>query len=186
MEILLQKVLSLKELALIENLYLEAFPDNERRTLEGLRNQFLNQKECSVDLIKGGDKLLGLCVYWNFDNFSYLEHMAVFPEIRGMKAGEKTLEILKTRLPQPVILEVEPPDEEISRRRVNFYLRNGFYLHELQYIQPSYHGIAPGPELKLMSTQADISNQALSNFAQVIRVKVYGKRNDTSDSPAPC
>lgn len=179
MEVQLKKVHSLEELALIENLYSEAFPENERRTLEGLRHQCLNEKECSVNLIKGGDKVLGLCIFWKLHSFSFVEHMAIFPEMRGMQAGEKTLDILRNILPGPVILEVEPPEDEMSRRRINFYLRNGYYLHDLIYFQPSYHGEKHGPELRLMTTRADITNSALSKFAQVIRTKVYGKRYDS-------
>jgi hypothetical protein len=179
MEVQLKEVHSLEELALIENLYSEAFPENERRTPEGLRHQCLNEKECSVNLIKGGDKVLGLCIFWKLSSFSFVEHMAIFPEMRGMQAGEKTLDILRNLLPAPVILEVEPPEDEMSRRRINFYVRNGFYLHDLIYIQPSYHGEKHGPELRLMTTQAEITNLALSDYVQVIRTKVYGKRDDS-------
>jgi len=178
MEVQLKEVNSLEELALIENLYSEAFPENERRTLEGLRHQCLNGKECSVNLIKGGDKVLGLCIFWKFSSFTFVEHMAIFPEMRGMQAGEKTLGIIRNSLPSPVILEVEPPEDEMAQRRVNFYLRNGFYLHDLIYIQPSYHGENQGPELRLMTTHADITNPALSKYVQLIRTKVYGKGDE--------
>ncbi len=71
---------------------------------------------------------------------------------------EYLLDDLAQESPRQIILEIDPVIDEISRRRLHFYLRNGFVANEqYDYIHPPYKtGDKPYP-LLLMSSGAPLS-----------------------------
>lgn len=174
MQISFKKIVSEAEFEVIKNLYLTAFPPNERREFEELINQIYND-ECNINLILVGEKIAGFIILWNFAEFVFLEHFAVEPDLRGLGVGERTLAEINSLYQKTVILETELPNDEISRRRIGFYERNGFYLLERHYFQPSYDGIKPEVEMKLMCTSAKISSEKLEKYIRQIKEKVYHK-----------
>ena len=55
-----------------------------------------------------------------------------------------------------VCLEVEPPENEISKRRIDFYKRNGLYLNTFPYLQPPIsNGKNPVPLMIMSSKKID-------------------------------
>ena len=50
-----------------------------------------------------------------------------------------------------IILEIDPPVDEISRRRKNFYERAGFAENPFAHVHPPYHAGFPGHPLVVMS-----------------------------------
>jgi len=174
MEIIFKKLESEPEFEIIKSLYLTAFPPEERREYIELIKH-INIENCTVTLIYSNQKVAGFFILWNFNDFVFLEHFAIESELRGQGIGERVLSQIRENLNKPVILETEIPADEIAIRRVSFYLRNGFHLLERHYLQPSYDGIKPEVEMKLMSTESDYSETQLDNFISVIRKEVYGK-----------
>lgn len=174
MEISFKKIESETEFEIIKSLYLIAFPPEERREYSELIQQIYFEN-CAVYLICVNQKIAGFCILWNFCDFVFLEHFAIESGLRGQGIGERVLAMIRENFNKPVLLETELPKDEISSRRVNFYLRNGFHLLERCYLQPSYDGIKPEVELKLMSTLANISDKKLEEYIQQIRDKVYHK-----------
>jgi ribosomal protein S18 acetylase RimI-like enzyme len=172
MEIGFKKISDTSQLNVIKELYCSAFPANERREYSGLV-QLLYNAECVVNLIFADQKIAGFIIVWEFQNFVFIEHFAIEPELRGQGIGEKSLTIITKNYYKPVILETEPPIDEMSKRRVGFYQRNGFHLLRNQYFQPSYDGIKPKVELRLMSTKSDYSSSQMDECISVIREKVY-------------
>jgi ribosomal protein S18 acetylase RimI-like enzyme len=156
----------------IKNLYLTAFPPSERREFAELKKQIYNDG-CNVNLIFVDEKVAGFIIFWNFDEFVFLEHFAIEPGLRGLGTGERTLAKIKALYQKTVILETEPPADEMTRRRIGFYERNGFHLLDRHYLQPSYDGIKPEVEMKLMCNSANISSEKLEKHVQYIREKVY-------------
>ena len=163
----------LSELQQIEDLYLTAFPPEERRTFEGFGQQFLQKKYIKVYLAKNTDLTLGFISLWTFDHFGFIEHFAVMPQYRGQNIGNIILKEIRMVCSGPVVLETELPLDEISARRIGFYQRNGFHLLDKYYVQPSYDGITPGPELKLMSTSNSLSTENIEHIIKTIRTNVY-------------
>lgn len=154
-------------------LYLEAFPEVERRPLEAL--------ERLVDMPGGNFVFSGVFVegefggfitYWDFDSFIYAEHFAVLPSMRGRNIGGAVLEQLKSSVGKPVILEVEPPQTEMAARRIGFYRRHGFEVVEKDYLQPSYRpGGDPLPLWLLACGHIDDIGSAVRRiYADVYRV----------------
>lgn len=158
--------------------YTEAFPIEERRDLTQLKKllqtepaMFFNAVECDGDLA-------GLFVYWDFDTFFYLEHLAVFARMRNKKIGQQVLDWVKEHLQGIRLLEVEPAETEIAGRRINYYQRNGYRIIDKTYCQPSYR---PGGEefpLWIMGNQTGQDDERLCQQLQTIKEQVYYRNFD--------
>ncbi len=147
-------------------LYQEAFPLNERRTYNYQQRtlQHPNYHHCAV---MDGDNFIGILLWWDFDGWFYIEHLATLPSLRGRGYGEKILEDIKTQTTKPIILEVEIPTCEIQHRRIKFYSRVGFKLSPLEYSHPPYSLDSNAPvELQIMSYPDEISPKGLTQFKQ--------------------
>ena len=174
MEVILDKVRSEAHMKALEKLYTESFPPAERRAWEAVASP----ADAGCPLLRGvysadGGRLLGLLSTWDFGDFRYVEHFAVFPELRGAGAGAKALAALAAESPAPVVLEVEPPcaDNPMASRRIDFYRRNGFVLLDHDYMQPPYSPGLPWLSLRLMSTKSDTDAAAVE---RILHRRVYG------------
>lgn len=109
----------------IENLYLSAFPKEERFPFYILEEC---SKEDNSDLyaVFDKDKFIGMCYIVNCDNAYYLMYLAVQDELRNKNYGSKILKDLKEKY-KNLFLSIDMPVDEMSIKRKNFYLRNGFY-----------------------------------------------------------
>lgn len=152
-------------------LYEQSFPPEERRDWCALPvdNQAFKLWAIVDDDIDEEPVEVGLVTVWEFDGFSYVEHFAVQPGLRGAGVGSWVL----SQLREPVILEVEPagstPEAE---RRIRFYERNGFRVLDVQYVQPPYSPELPELELKLM-LRGDIED--IDAVIKTIHKNVYNK-----------
>ena len=109
----------------IEELYLNSFPKEERFPFWILEEC---SKENNSDLygIIDNDKLIGMCYLVNCSNAYYLMYLAVEPNLRNQNYGSRILMDLKEKY-KVLFLSIDSPVDNISVRRKNFYLRNGFY-----------------------------------------------------------
>ena len=109
----------------IEKLYLESFPEEERFPFWILDEC---SKEDNSDLlaILDDNKFIGMCYLVNCNNAYYLMYLAVEPELRNQNYGSQILMDLSKKY-KTLFLSVDEPIDDISIRRKNFYLRNGFY-----------------------------------------------------------
>jgi len=173
LEIGYRKITSPSELEDILSLYLTAFPPAERREFAGLIQQ-IGIDECIVNLILADQKVAGFIIVWDLEEFVFVEHFAVEPHLRKLGIGEETISSLRSQFQKTVFLETEIPHDELSRRRIGFYERNGFRKLGRAYFQPSYDGIKPEIELILMATANDFTEEELDLAIRKIRKKVYG------------
>lgn len=165
--------------SIIEKLYYSSFPEDERRPwdeeLSLLRSESAPMRLLSIVTLTG--RFIGFMTVWCFEKFYYLEHFAIMPESRGRGYGSKSLALLLTYAnDNGIVLEVEPPkDSSEAKRRVLFYQRDGFKLHEsFDYIQPPYaHGLQP-VELKLMTH--GMTSPDLRKISNILHERVYQKR----------
>lgn len=167
----LRTVQNLEDLEIIRDLYFTAFPSEERRSEEDFSRQ-PNLPGCQVDLVYHDEVYAGFCIWWQLEGFAFLEHLAVNPEMRGEKTGQKTLNKLREVVQGPLLLEIEPPLEGDALRRLHFYLRNGFYLLDKPYRQPSYHG-GESLEMKLMSSHENLPYDLLDLWIDLVKKRVY-------------
>ncbi len=101
----------------------------------------------------------------------YLEHLAVDPGLRNEKFGSRILERLASG-GQPVVLEIEPPEDELTRRRCGFYRRNGFVANEHPYLHPSYSRPFEPHPLVLMSRPEPLTGAQAESFGKFVRETV--------------
>ncbi|MBX0333674.1 GNAT family N-acetyltransferase [Pontibacter sp. HSC-14F20] len=144
-------------------LYEQAFPLEERRPLHW-QLDIMPYANYHFELLLQEDALVGILLWWSFEEIRFVEHFATAPALRGRGYGKLILESFTSRNTRPVLLEVEPPHEEMQQRRVRFYEKSGFTLNHHFYQQPPYH---PGQEpltLLLMSHPATISAEAVAHF----------------------
>lgn len=121
------------------NLYEDAFPRQERRERDELMCFLSEKTEMHAMFVEENGAFAGLCVYWDFEVFVYIEHLAVVPERRCNGVGGSVLEELWHRRPVFHLLEVEPAhSSETAARRIDGYRRHGFEVISRQYLQPPY------------------------------------------------
>lgn len=135
------------------HLYNQSFPIEERRSISNIFYLLNHNKRYSIKVVVNDeDKLVGLLCYWTFDEFVYAEHLAIDTNVRGKGLGTKVMNCFVDEINKPLILEIEIPDNEISQRRLNFYLRQGFtYWEDLEYSQPPYHDTTSSVPMKLLT-----------------------------------
>ncbi len=166
----------------VEELLHLSFPVEERRDDEGQRrNTDENDRfYCYLLTDKGEDKdsaeeLIGLITVWKLDGFYYAEHLATSPTVRNRGYGRRIMEELKALLSDaPIILEVERPEDEMSRRRIGFYQRCGFKLCEQDYYQPPYRAGGKRLPLYLMFAGVDEIDSRYPQVRNEIYRNVYG------------
>ena len=109
----------------IEKLYLESFPEDERFPFWILEEC---SKENNSDLLAIIDNgvFVGMSYIVNCNNAYYLMYLAVEPNLRNKNYGSHILMDLKEKY-KTLFLSIDEPADDISVRRKNFYLRNGFY-----------------------------------------------------------
>jgi ribosomal protein S18 acetylase RimI-like enzyme len=153
----------------------EAFPPSERRPKERQRALLEDPRYRLLTEEAETGFLLGFLAAWEFPDFLFIEHLAVARAARGRGTGGILVRrCLTVAGGKPVYLEVEPPQNEIQRRRVNFYLRLGFALNTFPYEQPPMRpGAAPLP-LYVMSHPAPVSQGEFAPVRQKLYHVVYG------------
>lgn len=113
--------------------------------------------------------------YYDFTEQSvvYVEHFAVAQELRGKGTGSALIQYLKkSSAPSIIVLEVELPEGDIQRRRIEFYQRLGFYLNQGDYFQPEFYGNPIQIPMKLMSTEP-LDNESFEKVKNLIHQKAY-------------
>lgn len=99
---------------------------------------------------------MGEVLYWEWDGYIYAEHLCILSEMRNKAYGGKVLELLAAEN-KKVILEIDPPVDDISIRRRGFYERSGFAENPYAHVHPPYHRGYKGHELVVMSRPGKLS-----------------------------
>ena len=121
------------------------------------------------NIILENDVPIGIVSFWNFNDFYYIEHFAISPDYRNGGYGKKVLEYLNQQISAPIVLEVELPETEMSKRRINFYKRIGYKLIQEEYYQPPYR--KQDNKLPMFLMVYD-QNQEITDFTP-IKKKLY-------------
>lgn len=110
----------------IQSIYEKSFPQSERfdfDILEKCNKEFT----CTLSCILQDDEPIGMQFTVELPNdITYLMYLAIDEEYRNQNIGSKALQRIIT-LKNKVMLIIEKPTDELTERRKNFYLRNGFY-----------------------------------------------------------
>ena len=162
----------------VEELLHSAFPEEERRSDSAQRHN----TDCNArfgcylvtDENDGEPQPVGIITVWSLDGFHYVEHLATSPSVRNKGYGKEIMKQMNDLFPGLLILEVERPEDEITKRRIGFYKRCGLHLCEKPYLQPSYHNDGATLPLLLMFKGAESIDDRFNNIRNEIYRHVYG------------
>lgn len=151
-------------------LYQISFPYYEQRELLS-QEQILNDNEYHFGLVYDENIFVGLVLYWETESFIYIEHLCILPEMRNKQYGQKVLSHLKNKQ-KVLILEIDPPVDDISKRRKGFYERCGFKENLFRHIHPPYHRENDGHDLIIMTCLKQISQNEYNAFYRYLQNRI--------------
>lgn len=152
----------------------ESFPAEERRTYLEQKALLDNPQYCIYTLPDSEtNDIKAFIAAWKFADFVFIEHFAVNPVYRNGGIGSCMLQEVINQVLCRICLEVELPDNELAKRRIGFYERNGFVLNHYPYIQPSISkGQKPLP-LLIMTTDGSIAEEEFQKIRKLLYKYVY-------------
>lgn len=157
----------------IGSTYELSFPPAERRDFELLPALLAHPYFRAYALLSEG-AYAGMITCWEFPGFTYVEHFAIDEAARNGGIGGQAMRSFLQERSAPVVLEVEPPTCEISRRRIGFYERLGFVLDDRPYRQPPYRKGEAWIPLQLMSYGPTRLAENYETVRDTIYEYVYG------------
>lgn len=151
----------------------EAFPKEEIRTYEGQLALLENPYYWLKRKVDEEGNLIAFMAVWEFEDFCFVEHLAVSRQARGNGIGGQMMREYMRQSVKPVVLEVELPETDIAKRRIGFYQRLGFQLNGFAYQQPPMrkgHGWYP---LLIMSFPSSLTEEEFEPIKKKIYREVY-------------
>ncbi|MBQ6946459.1 MAG: GNAT family N-acetyltransferase [Clostridia bacterium] len=149
-----------------------SFPPEERRTYNEQKALF-NDPRYRVYVQKEQGSVIAFLASWHLDGFVFFEHFAVAKEKRNCGVGGRFLQEVVQTVKTLVCLEVEPPRDEFSCRRIGFYERNGFTLNDYPYMQPSITAGQPPIPLMLMTIGGSVTEAEFLNLKNQLYREIY-------------
>ena len=151
-------------------LYEESFPVAERRKAEDHLSACNDNRFFPLS-VWDGNQLIVLMFFWEWDNYRYLEHLAVNPDLRGHGYGTQLLNYLRESK-HTIILEIDPLINELSVRRLQFYERSGFTLTPYRFVHLPYQLDGIKQELLILSYPKMISKEQHNHFLKFVGEEV--------------
>ncbi len=149
-----------------------SFPTDEYRPYDEQKALLQHPRYRLVTLTEEG-RVIAFAATYSFPTFLFVEHLAVAPTHRNRGLGAQLLAQLKQETDRRLCLEVELPEDALSRRRIGFYERNGFTLNDYPYTQPPISkGRHPVP-LRLMSTGGALTEATFETIRDTLYREVY-------------
>ena len=154
-------------------LYEMSFPVAERRKLRDHIRACENEYFHPLSVWENNE-LLGIVFYWQWDNYRYIEYLAVAPELHGRGYGAQIIKHIRDS-EHIIMLEIDPLINELSVRRLQFYERAGFTLTPYRFMHLPYRLDGAPQELLILSYPKMISKEQHNDFLEFIdgHVKHY-------------
>lgn len=153
-------------------LYLNAFPIDERRDLE-MQEKIFRHEDYFFEVIIINGEFIGFLSWWKFDGLSFIEHFATLEKHRGKGYGKTILQNFLSQTKDFGVLEVEPPNTDIDQRRIQFYERLGWKLNSFKYFQLPLRKNGLKVELMVMSYPQLIDVKVFEKFEKDFKEKCY-------------
>lgn len=155
-------------------IYEDGFPPDERRSLQQQKEVLLNPRYKFTPALGAGNAIVGVICTWQFDEFLFVEHIAVASNARGGGTGTKMMASLCQGVSCPIILETDPPSlNATALRRVKWYEQLGFHMNEFEYLQPAYSSEKQPLPMKLFSFPKPLSPAEFERIRAVLYSEVY-------------
>lgn len=154
----------------VMNMYASSFPIFEQRTLNDQISALQDDNYYCMAICES-NSLIGLIFYWDLSEYVYIEHFAISSNLRGKSYGSKVIkEFCENN--KNIILEIDPPLDDISIKRLRFYSKLGFKLQDFEYIHPSFRKDTPAHTLKIMTYPNDITKDEFDDFSKFLNDKI--------------
>ncbi len=153
-------------------LYIDSFPEHERRRISSHNLASENPEFFTTIAVENGH-LLALLFYWKHEKMIFIEHLAVNPSMRGKNIGSSILRnFVEQHTGSNIILEIEPPEDELTIKRLRFYERIGFKSNNYPYMHPSYCRNGKVHPLVILSYPTSLSQEDFDTFTGYIHTTV--------------
>ena len=149
-----------------------SFPKNEIRTYEEMKKQITDDRFRFITKYKN-DTLIALLGLWGLENCQFVEYLAISENEQGSGLGSSMMTELLQRTSKVILLEVEPPVDTQSRKRVVFYERLGFHLNTRYYSIPPLREGETDLELKLMSYPKMLTDYEFEDYKNELFQELY-------------
>lgn len=151
-------------------LYKSSFPDHEQRE-SYLQTRIMGNGEYHFNLIYDNNIWIGMILWWETADFIYVEHFCIVPEMRSKRYGQRALALLKKE-GKKIILEIDPPVDDISVHRKAFYERSGYQANEFAHVHSPYKRGLKGHSLVVMSSPELLTEAEYNTFNNYLRTVV--------------
>lgn len=158
------------------NLYETSFPAHERRSRSAQQTAFGDELAHGDLVLDEKGRVAALLFYWTQGELLFVEFLAVDPAMRGHQLGSRIMTALREKYPaHTLVLEIEPPIDELTIRRLHFYERLGFHRNDYDYTHPSYRtGAQAHPhQLVILSQGQALDPARYEEFLTLMREKVW-------------
>lgn len=149
-----------------------AFPADERRPAAKWIEQFGFSNFHLWALHHADKTIIAFLSWWEWDDLRFVEHFAVDERFRGLGTGSQLFGKFLEHSQKTVLLEVEPPDNSLSIRRIEFYKRHGMRLLNTAYQQPPYR-IEYKPKDMLLMCSSAAKMLTIQTWVKRIHNEVY-------------
>lgn len=156
----------------LKQMYIDSFPSNERREWKELQ-KLIDHPSFNIHQVFIDQKSIGLITIWNLLSFTFIEHFAIEESFQGKGVGSQVIKQIIEGEPTQVVLEVDEPTDEPSRRRITFYERLGFSVCENIYFQPPYSKGKDKVKMLLMSFPDKITDSEFTGIKELLYREVY-------------
>lgn len=151
-------------------LYAQSFPYHEQREPSS-QTAIMEEPAYHFDLIFDEKEFVGIILSWQTEDSIYIEHFCIMPKLRGCGYGRQTLALFAD-LGKTVILEIDPPVDEVAIKRKRFYESVGYVDNPFYHVHPPYHCDHKGHELVVMSYPEALSEMQYQRFNDYLRATV--------------
>ena len=149
----------------------KSFVREEIRDRAGAR-EVMDEENYVIYHVTDSGTRVGFITIWELSEFAFAEHFVTYEKFRNRGYGREALRMIEERY-EKVVLEVEPPEDDIKKRRIAFYKRQGFFENAQPYIQPPYRDADEGVPLIIMSYPDKLSDFE-AHVAEIYE-RVYNK-----------
>lgn len=150
-----------------------SIPSDERRSLEQQQALLDPRYEFLTFILSDG----GVCAVvgvWHFEQFTFIEHIAVSSEYRNLGIGARIISDLCQRSLMPVVLESDlPGTDSDADRRIKWYRRLNFVVNDFDYVQPPYSPEKGSVQMKLLSFPEALLPATFEEIVGVLYSEVY-------------
>lgn len=166
----------------IWEIYRQSFPENEQWN-EAAYDKAFDDPLFEADAVMLND-VVGLLFHWQVGEYRYIEHFAI--KMPGRNIGTEALAAFFEYAGGRVVLEIDPPEDAVSIRRLHFYERAGFVANpDYEYLHPCYRPPFEPYPLLLMSRPQPLTREEARRFADFVRERILGRYSEHEHPQLP-